>query len=139
MNLVAHVSDLGHHACHLTLLASSEGEEHEQHHLSHLTLLASLPTHPSLSAWLECDEDEEEGEDELVEEEEPQINENYKDYDKIFPGVFLAEKDIVRGPSVAKLRGDELKIMRELVQKYDDNIDRMFMDIKTNILQWSKG
>ena len=57
----------------------------------------------------------------------------------MFPGVFKAEKDIIRGPAVAKLRGDELIIMRKLTEKYGDDIDKMFLDIKTNVLQWSKG
>ena len=52
------------------------------------------------------------GLNEIVDQEEPELNTEYKDYNKVFPGVFLSEKDIIRGPSVAKLRGEELKIMR---------------------------
>ena len=64
-----------------------------------------------------------------------------KDFTKVFPGVFLTEKEraLRAGPSVAKLRGDELIIMRELVQKYGDDLEAMFRDIKTNVLQWSVG
>ena len=59
----------------------------------------------------------------------------------MFPGVFLTEKERAAKatPSLAKLRGDELKIMRDLVKKYGDDVDGMFRDIKTNVLQWSVG
>ena len=62
-----------------------------------------------------------------------------RDYNEVFPGVFKAEKDITYNPSVAKLRGDDLLITTKLHEKYGEDIDRMFLDIKTNYLQWSKG
>ena len=66
-------------------------------------------------------------------------NEDMKvDYTQLFPGVFKYEKDIVRGPSVSKLRGDDVDIMKSLIDKYDDDFDAMFKDIKLNYLQWSK-
>ena len=40
---------------------------------------------------------------------------------------------------MAKLRGDELVIMRSLVEKHGDDVNAMFRDIKTNVLQWSVG
>ena len=62
-----------------------------------------------------------------------------RDYNELFKGKFMYEKDIVRGPSVAKLRGDDVTIMKDLVAKYDDNISSMVRDIKTNYMQWSKS
>ena len=49
------------------------------------------------------------------------------------------ERKAKETPSVAKLRGDELVIMRLLVEKHGDDDDAMFRDIKTNVLQWSVG
>jgi len=43
------------------------------------------------------------------------------------------------GPSVKKLRGDDVFIVKRLVDKYGEEIDRMFMDIKINYMQWSKS
>ena len=62
-----------------------------------------------------------------------------RDYNELFPGCFKNEADIVRGPSVAKLRGDDLLITRELVNKHGDNIKAMTRDIKLNYMQWSKS
>ena len=62
-----------------------------------------------------------------------------KDFNTLFEGVFQEEKDIVRGPSVAKLRGDDLILMRRLVKKHDHDVDAMFRDIKVNYMQWSKS
>ena len=62
-----------------------------------------------------------------------------KDFNELFPGVFKDEKDIVRGPGVAKLRGDDLILMRRLVKKHDDDVEAMFRDIKVNYMQWSKS
>ena len=61
------------------------------------------------------------------------------DLTQLFPGQFKSKDDIVYGPSVAKLRGDDLKITTRLIKKYGDNIDKMFKDIKLNYMQWSKG
>ena len=69
-------------------------------------------------------------------EEKPEFK---KDYNELFGGVFKYEKDIVRGPSVAKLRGDDVDIMKALIAKYNDDFESMFKDIKTNYLQWSVG
>ena len=60
------------------------------------------------------------------------------DYTKLFPGVFPSEK-AAPTPTIAKLRGDDVEIMRRLITKYDDDVDGMFRDIKTNYMQWSKG
>ena len=60
-----------------------------------------------------------------------------RDYNELFPGVFMSEKDIKRGPSVAKLRGDDIDIVSKLVSKYDDDISKMVKDIKLNYMQWS--
>ena len=49
------------------------------------------------------------------------------------------ERDAKATPSVAKLRGDELVIMRLLVEKHGDDDLKMSRDIKTNVLQWSVG
>ena len=57
-----------------------------------------------------------------------------RDYNLLFPGVFKAEKDITYGPSLAKLRGDDLLITKSLHAKYGDNVDKMFKDIKLNYL-----
>ena len=62
-----------------------------------------------------------------------------QDFNELFKGVFKEEKDIVRGPSVAKLRGDDLIIMRRLVKKHSDDVEAMFRDIKVNYMQWSKS
>ena len=51
----------------------------------------------------------------------------------------MDEKDIVRGPGVAKLRGDDLILMRRLVKKHDHDLEAMFRDIKVNVMQWSKS
>ena len=64
---------------------------------------------------------------------------NQRDYNEIFPGVFKEAKDIVYGPSVAKLRGDDLFIVERLVNKYGDDLGAMARDIKINYMQWSKG
>ena len=64
-------------------------------------------------------------------------HEHKRDYNEVFPGVFKSEKDIVYGPSVAKLRGDDLHIMERLVKKYGDDLDKMVRDIKINYMQWS--
>lgn len=60
------------------------------------------------------------------------------DYLELFPGI-MSEKDITRGPSVAKLRGDDVHIVKGLIKKYGEDVDRMFKDIKTNVMQWSKS
>lgn len=60
------------------------------------------------------------------------------DYLELFPNI-PSEKDITRGPSVAKLRGDDVMIVKKLIKKYGDDVDRMFKDIKTNVMQWSKS
>ena len=60
------------------------------------------------------------------------------DYTEMFPGVFPSE-NAKPTPTIAKLRGDDLLIMRSLIKKYDSNFDRMFMDISLNYMQWSKG
>ena len=58
------------------------------------------------------------------------------DHAEMFKDLFPTK---VRGPSVKKLRGDDVHIMKRLIDKYGDNVDRMFMDIKLNYMQWSKG
>ena len=73
-------------------------------------------------------------EDEIVYEQQEPKN----DYLELFPNI-LSEKDITRGPSVAKLRGDDVHIVKKLIKKYGDDVDRMFKDIKTNVMQWSKS
>ena len=73
-------------------------------------------------------------EDEIVYEQQQPKN----DYLELFPNI-LSEKDITRGPSVAKLRGDDVHIVKKLIKKYGDDVDRMFKDIKTNVMQWSKS
>ena len=40
---------------------------------------------------------------------------------------------------MSKLRGDDVAIVRNLIDKYDDDFGAMARDIKTNIMQWSKG
>ena len=62
-----------------------------------------------------------------------------KDYNELFKGQFMLEKDIVRGPSVAKLRGDDVNIMMDLIAKHKEDISSMVKDIKTNYMQWSKS
>lgn len=62
-----------------------------------------------------------------------------RDYNDIFPGVFKNQKDIVYGPSVAKLRGDDLNIVEKLVAKYGNDLGKMVRDIKLNYMQWSKS
>ena len=66
-------------------------------------------------------------------------HQNKKDYNEIFKGHFKAEKDIVRGPSVAKLRGDDITIMKSLIAKHEDDLGAMTKDIKLNYMQWSKS
>jgi uncharacterized alkaline shock family protein YloU len=73
-------------------------------------------------------------EDEIVYEQQEPKN----DYLELFPTI-MSEKDITRGPSVAKLRGDDVHIVKKLIKKYGDDVDRMFKDIKTNVMQWSKS
>ena len=53
-----------------------------------------------------------------------------KDLEEIFE--LPDEKDFKL--SVAKLRGDDLFIMQRLVAKYDDDVDKMFRDIKVNYM-----
>ena len=53
--------------------------------------------------------------------------------------MFKAQKDIIYGPSVAKLRGDDVGILRKLVAKYQADFTRMHIDIKLNYMQWSKS
>ena len=65
--------------------------------------------------------------------------EKQKDYNTLFPGKFISEKDIVPYESVPKLHANDLDIMKALVKKYDDDIDEMFKDIKLNYMQWSKS
>jgi hypothetical protein len=83
------------------------------------------------------DQSDEEGENEMVEEVYGQ-QEPKRDYLELFPNIPY-EKDVTRGPSVAKLRGDDVHIVGKLIKKYGDDIDRMFKDIKTNVMQWSKS
>jgi hypothetical protein len=60
------------------------------------------------------------------------------DYLELFPNI-ISEKDVTRGPPEAKLRGDDVHIVRKLIKKYGEDVDRMFRDIKINVMQWSKG
>ena len=62
-----------------------------------------------------------------------------QDYNELFKGQFMYEKDIVRGPSVAKLRGDDVGIMKTLIGVYDDDVKGMAKDIKNNYMQWSRS
>ena len=63
----------------------------------------------------------------------------HRDLSELFPGQFISKDDIEPYSSVAKLRGDDVGIMRKLVKKHGDDISAMFRDIKTNYLQWSKS
>ena len=64
----------------------------------------------------------------------PQVDPN-----ELFPGVFKHKDEIEPYVSVAKLRGDDVGIMKSLVAKYDDDAGAMSRDIKLNYMQWSKG
>ena len=64
---------------------------------------------------------------------------NKRDYNELFPGVFKNQADIVYGPSVAKLRGDDVNIMQRLTKKYKKDVAKMVKDINLNVMQWSKS
>ena len=49
------------------------------------------------------------------------------------------EEDIVPAIPYPKLRGDDVHIMKRLIDKHADDYDSMFKDIKLNYMQWSKG
>jgi Ribosome biogenesis protein Nop16 len=49
------------------------------------------------------------------------------------------EKDIVYEDCVKKLSSDDASMMRQLIRKYGDDFKRMFVDIKLNFMQYSKG
>mmetsp|Transcript_13901 Transcript_13901/g.21670 ORF Transcript_13901/g.21670 Transcript_13901/m.21670 type:complete len:126 (+) Transcript_13901:150-527(+) len=61
-----------------------------------------------------------------------------KDLTTLFPSL-IAKADIKPYVSVAKLRGDDVQIMKRLVDKHDDDLGAMARDIKTNVMQWSKS
>ena len=57
----------------------------------------------------------------------------------MFPGVFQFKRDMKPYASQSKLRGDDLLIMKTLIKKYGEDVDKMSRDIKLNYLQWSKS
>ena len=61
-----------------------------------------------------------------------------RDYTELFPGVFPS-KDAAPTPTIAKLRGDDVGIMRRLIKKYGDDVEKMFRDVGLNYMQWSKS
>ena len=61
-----------------------------------------------------------------------------KDLTGLFPNI-ISKDQIKPYVSVAKLRGDDVNIMRRLIEKYDDDFEAMFRDIKLNYMQWAKG
>ena len=63
-----------------------------------------------------------------------------EDPTKAFPeGTFVREDQVEPYTSCSKLRGDDVAIVRNLIDKYDDDFGAMARDIKTNFMQWSKG
>ena len=56
-----------------------------------------------------------------------------------FPQGTFKNEDQVEAATVAKLRGDDVAIVRNLVNKYDDDFGAWARDIKMNFMQWSKG
>jgi hypothetical protein len=53
--------------------------------------------------------------------------------------LFKLKEGVEHVKTIKKLSSDDIPIMRKLVNKYGDNISKMFRDIKLNYMQWSKG
>ena len=66
-----------------------------------------------------------------------------KDLTSVFPELKpLSECKVEK--TKHKLKYDEVNIIEKLIKRHgspedDDNVDKMFRDIKLNYLQWSKG
>ena len=56
-----------------------------------------------------------------------------------FPKGTFKNEDQVEAATIAKLRGDEVAYVRNLVNKYGDDFLAMAKDIKVNVMQWSRG